>query len=136
MQENVFLVTTAAQVTTGGGRKGTPGSLCLQPVKSSVYESSKTNILQETTKSCLAALRMAVVDRRIVCGGGCLEAWAATTVTHLITTNAQLLTQLAGASPYHIFKSKTIVPKEKDRHHADKTSLSSSQGKATTGVGA
>uniref|UniRef100_A0A0P4WSX8 Uncharacterized protein n=1 Tax=Scylla olivacea TaxID=85551 RepID=A0A0P4WSX8_SCYOL len=64
--------------------------------------------LKETTESCLAALRMAVVDGRVVCGGGCLEAWVATTVTHLITTNAQLLTQLAGASPYHIFKVGNI----------------------------
>ncbi|MPD05319.1 hypothetical protein E2C01_101055 [Portunus trituberculatus] len=31
MQENVILMTMAAQVTTGGGGRGTPGSLCLQP---------------------------------------------------------------------------------------------------------
>lgn len=64
--------------------------------------------LKETAESCIAALRMAVVDGRVVCGGGCLEAWAATTVTHLITTNAQLLFQHAGASPYHIFKVGNI----------------------------
>ncbi|MPC15585.1 putative aarF domain-containing protein kinase 1 [Portunus trituberculatus] len=31
MQENVILLTVATQVTTGGGGRGTPGSLCLQP---------------------------------------------------------------------------------------------------------
>ncbi|MPC40074.1 Ankyrin repeat and zinc finger domain-containing protein 1 [Portunus trituberculatus] len=31
MQENVILMTTEVQVTTGGGRRGMPGSLCLEP---------------------------------------------------------------------------------------------------------
>lgn len=64
--------------------------------------------LKGTAESCLAALRMAVVDRKVVCGGGCLEAWAATTVTSLITTNAHLLTLHASASPYHVFKVGNI----------------------------
>lgn len=69
-----------------------------------VCKSIKIGILQETAESCLAALRMAVVDGKVVCGGGCLEAWAATTVIRLITTNAHLLTLHASASPHHIFK--------------------------------
>ena len=72
-------------------------------------KSYKIVMFQETTESCLAALRMAVVDGKVVCGGGCLETWAATTVTHLITTKAHLLSLHTSASPYHIFKVIILV---------------------------
>ncbi|KAG0693509.1 McKusick-Kaufman/Bardet-Biedl syndromes putative chaperonin [Chionoecetes opilio] len=64
--------------------------------------------LKETVESCLAGLRMAVVDGKVVCGGGCLEAWAATTVTRLITTKAHLITAQPAASPHHVVKVGNI----------------------------
>nr|XP_053633468.1 molecular chaperone MKKS-like [Cherax quadricarinatus]XP_053633469.1 molecular chaperone MKKS-like [Cherax quadricarinatus]XP_053633470.1 molecular chaperone MKKS-like [Cherax quadricarinatus]XP_053633471.1 molecular chaperone MKKS-like [Cherax quadricarinatus]XP_053633473.1 molecular chaperone MKKS-like [Cherax quadricarinatus]XP_053633474.1 molecular chaperone MKKS-like [Cherax quadricarinatus]XP_053633475.1 molecular chaperone MKKS-like [Cherax quadricarinatus]XP_053633476.1 molecular len=69
-----------------------------------VTSPSTLTTLKETTESCLAALRMVVVDGKVVAGGGCLEAWAATQVSQLINTNMQHLTDLTDASPYHILK--------------------------------
>ncbi|MPC20541.1 hypothetical protein E2C01_013489 [Portunus trituberculatus] len=48
MQENIILMTMAAQVTTGGRGKGTPGSLCLQP---HIFSSIKLNFCVRVLKN-------------------------------------------------------------------------------------
>lgn len=64
----------------------------------------KVMFQQETVESCLAALRMAVVDGKVVSGGGCLEAWAASFISRLITTDAHLLTVPGSVTPQQILK--------------------------------
>nr|XP_045600848.1 McKusick-Kaufman/Bardet-Biedl syndromes putative chaperonin-like [Procambarus clarkii] len=75
-------------------------STLLLPVANPIVLST----LKETTESCLAALRLVVVDGKVVAGGGCLEAWAASKVKYLVNTNMQHLVDLTDASPHHIFK--------------------------------
>lgn len=60
--------------------------------------------LKETVESCLAAMRMAVVDGKVVSGGGCLEAWTAMVVSRFITTDSHLLTLHGSVTPHHILK--------------------------------
>lgn len=49
-------------------------------------------------------MRMAVVDGKVVSGGGCLEAWSAMVVSRFITTDAHLLTLPSSVTPHHILK--------------------------------
>ncbi|MPD03179.1 hypothetical protein E2C01_098804 [Portunus trituberculatus] len=56
MQENVILMTVAAQVTNGGGGEGTPRSLCVQPRVwtfrlSGIFSSIKLNFCIRVLKS-------------------------------------------------------------------------------------
>lgn len=60
--------------------------------------------LKESTESCLAALKMVVVDGKVVSGGGCLETWLATQVNHLVSVNIGHLISLTGVSSHHIIK--------------------------------
>ncbi|KAG7171289.1 McKusick-Kaufman/Bardet-Biedl syndromes putative chaperonin-like [Homarus americanus] len=77
-----------------------------------VLERMGTNLaeglMKETTESCLAALRMMVVDGKVVAGGGCLEAWLAGQVSHLINSNMQHLTEITDAAPHHVVKVASI----------------------------
>ncbi|XP_071547121.1 uncharacterized protein [Panulirus ornatus] len=80
------------------------GYLVLERMGTSTTEA----VMKEITESCLAALRMVVVDGKVVAGGGCLEAWIATRIIFLLNTNKQHLIDVMDASPYHINKVGNI----------------------------
>ncbi|XP_068226908.1 molecular chaperone MKKS-like [Palaemon carinicauda] len=60
--------------------------------------------LKEMTESCLAALKMVVVDGKVVAGGGCLETWLATQVTHLVKVNKDFLASMIEVPNHHIIR--------------------------------
>ncbi|KAK7071021.1 hypothetical protein SK128_013629 [Halocaridina rubra] len=60
--------------------------------------------LKEITESCFSALKMGVVDEKVVAGAGCLESWLAFQVGHLIVTNMDSVMSLTGASKHCIIK--------------------------------
>ncbi|XP_042217735.1 McKusick-Kaufman/Bardet-Biedl syndromes putative chaperonin-like [Homarus americanus] len=81
---------------------------CVSTLLLPVASPSIVGTLKETTESCLAALRMMVVDGKVVAGGGCLEAWLAGQVSHLINSNMQHLTEITDAAPHHVVKVASI----------------------------
>ncbi|XP_071547118.1 molecular chaperone MKKS-like isoform X1 [Panulirus ornatus] len=81
---------------------------CVSTLLLPVASPSILSTLKEITESCLAALRMVVVDGKVVAGGGCLEAWIATRIIFLLNTNKQHLIDVMDASPYHINKVGNI----------------------------
>lgn len=47
---------------------------------------------------------MVVVDGKIVAGGGCLEAWLAMKISHLVNNNLDQLISVIEISPHHVLK--------------------------------
>lgn len=47
---------------------------------------------------------MVVVDGKIVAGGGCLEAWLAMKISHLVSNNLDQLISVIEISPHHVLK--------------------------------
>lgn len=72
---------------------------------------STESTLKETAESCLAALRMVVVDGKIVAGGGCLEAWLAMKISHLVNNNLDQLISVIEISPHHVLKVTSMFMK-------------------------
>ncbi|KAK3864014.1 hypothetical protein Pcinc_030275 [Petrolisthes cinctipes] len=83
--------------------EGNVSSLLLPAVSPSVLPA-----LKETVESCLAALRMVVVDGKVVAGGGCLEAWTATRLRAFLTSSTPHLNLTPTITPHHTTKVGSV----------------------------
>lgn len=79
-------------------------SSCLSTLLLPEVSPTTEGTLKEVTESCLAALKMAVVDGKVVAGGGCLETWLATQVIHMVKVNMDCLASMTEVPSHHIVR--------------------------------